>query len=92
MWGDNMKYNFDEIVDRRGSNAIKWSDLDEKNDEILPMWIADMDFKAADEILDALRGPIEHGVLGYNAIPDSFYESIINWTFERHGWKIQKEK
>ena len=86
-----MKYNFDEVVDRRGSNAIKWLDLDEENDEILPMWIADMDFKAADEILEALRAPIDHGVLGYNNIPDSFYESVINWTFERHGWKIQKE-
>ena len=50
-----------------------------------------MDFKAADEILDALRGHTEHGVVGYKVIPDSFYESIINWTHERHGWKIEKE-
>lgn len=86
-----MKYNFDEIVDRRQTNSIKWTDLDEENGELLPMWIADMDFKAADEILEALKGPIEHGILGYNVIPDSFYESIINWVFERHGWKIEKE-
>ena len=86
-----MKYNFDEVVDRRGSDAMKWLDLDEANGEILPMWIADMDFKAADEILEALSVPIQHGVLGYNAIPDSFYQSMINWTFEKHGWKIKKE-
>lgn len=86
-----MKYNFDEIIDRRECNSIKWSDLDEENGEILPMWIADMDFRAADEILEALRGPTEHGVIGYKVIPDSFYESIINWTHERHGWKIEKE-
>lgn len=87
-----MKYNFDDIVDRRDHCSIKWSDLDgDSEKEILPMWIADMDFKVADEILEALEKPIQQGVIGYGYLPNSFYESIVNWIYERHGWKVEKE-
>lgn len=87
-----MKYNFDEIIDRRNHYSKKWSDVEDENSgEILPMWIADMDFKVADEILEALKKPINDGVLGYNYLPDSFFESIINWVEENHNWKIKKE-
>lgn len=87
-----MKYNFDQIVDRKNSNSAKWNaDAIKEDSEILPMWVADMDFKAADEILQALKEPIEHGILGYNIIPDSFYQAIVDWVEKRHGWKIEKE-
>lgn len=86
-----MKYNFDEIINRRNHYSKKWTDLDECNGEVLPMWIADMDFRVADEILEALKKPINDGVLGYNYLPDSFFESIINWVEENHNWKIEKE-
>lgn len=87
-----MKYNFDEVVDRKNSNSSKWNSSEMKyNKDILPMWVADMDFKVADEILDALKEPIEHGVLGYNIIPDSFYKSIIDWINKKYGWKVKQE-
>lgn len=88
-----MKYNFDEVVDRKNSNSIKWvaPRLEYGDEDILPVWIADMDFKVADEILNGLKGPIEHGILGYDINPDSFYEVIINWIYDKHNWKIEKE-
>lgn len=87
-----MKYNFDKEIDRKNSNSAKWNaDPIKKDSEILPMWVADMDIKVADEILDALKEPIEHGIIGYNIIPDSFYDSIIKWVDKRYGWKIKKE-
>lgn len=88
-----MKYNFDEFVDRRNTNCIKWDTLEDtyNSKDILPMWIADMDFKASDEIINALKERVEHGVLGYNFISDSTYESIINWAKKRYNWDIKKE-
>src|SRR5699024_4483443 len=90
---DLMKYNFDEVVDRRGSDSIKWNHLEENfgTKDILPMWIADMDFKSADEIIDALKERVGHGVFGYTWEQDSFYDSIINWVKKRHDWDIKKE-
>lgn len=90
---DNMRYNFDEVVDRKGSDAKKWSNLEEVygRDDILPLWVADMDFKSADEIIDALKDRVEHGVFGYTWQQDSFYDSIINWVKKRYNWEIKKE-
>ncbi|MBU5255576.1 MalY/PatB family protein [Tissierella praeacuta] len=84
---NKQKYNFDEIIDRKSSNSIKWSGAN----DILPMWIADMDFRVADEILDAMKKTIDHGIIGYDDRPDSFYESIINWVKDRYNWDIKKE-
>jgi len=84
---NKQKYNFDEIIDRKLSNSIKWWE----SKGILPMWIADMDFKVADEILDAMKKTIDHGIIGYDDKPDSFYESIINWVKDRYNWEIKKE-
>lgn len=88
-----MKYNFDEIIDRRNSDSVKWSELEGFNGEkgILPMWVADMDFKSADEIIETFRARVEHGVFGYPYIGDSLYESIINWVKNRYNWEIKKE-
>ncbi|MGJ0846896.1 MalY/PatB family protein [Tissierella praeacuta] len=84
---NKQKYNFNEIIDRKLSNSIKWWE----SKDILPMWIADMDFKVADEILDAMKKTIDHGIIGYDDKPDSFYESIINWVKDRYNWEIKKE-
>jgi len=88
-----MKYNFDELVDRRNSDSVKWRELEEFQGEkdVLPMWVADMDFKSSDEIIEALKTRVEHGVFGYPYIDDSFYESIINWIKNRYNWEIKKE-
>lgn len=82
-----MKYNFDEVIDRRNSASLKW---DVKENE-LPMWVADMDFKTAPEIRDALNRRLEHGVFGYSVIPDEWYEAYINWWKERHNVTFCKE-
>ena len=88
-----MKYNFDEVVNRQGTNSVKWDNLKEVygRDDILPMWIADMDFKAPDEVLEALKVKLDHGVFGYNIKSDSLYNSIINWVKNRYNWDIKKE-
>ena len=77
-------YNFDEIVPRRGTASVKW-DLFEEN--ALPMWVADMDFRTAPAILAALRRRLDHGVFGYELVPQSYYDAIASWFDRRHGWK-----
>lgn len=82
-------YNFDEIVNRRGTNCVKW---DVENEEgIIPMWVADMDFPAAPAIRKAVEALAKHGVYGYTIVPDSYYRAITSWFKRRHGWTIDKE-
>lgn len=81
-----MKYNFDEVHDRIGSNSVKW---DERPD-VIPMWVADMDFKAAPFIIDAVRRRVDHGIFGYTHVPESYYDSVIRWFRERRGWTIDR--
>lgn len=85
-----MRYDFDEHIERRGTDCAKWDSLGNVfgSKEILPFWIADMDFKAPPEILDALRSRIDHGVLGYPVVTDSLYDAIINWERTRHGFSV----
>ena len=78
-----VKYNFDEIIPRRNTGSVKW---DHCAPEAIPMWVADMDFKAAPEILEALQKRLDHGVFGYQLVPDEYYEAIDNWFSRRHGW------
>lgn len=89
-----MQYNFDEVIDRSGTNSTKWdkATLEEKFDEpnALPFWVADMDFKAAQPIIDAIIERTEHGIFGYSTRTDSYYDAIINWTKKRFGWEIDK--
>ncbi len=85
---NNDKFDFDEIVDRRHSHAVKWDKC--TSDEIIPMWVADMDFKAAPCIIDVLRKRLEHEVFGYANVPEEFYDSIINWFDRRHNWRIDR--
>lgn len=83
-----MKYDFDELVDRRGSNSEKWNVVEGE----LPMWVADMDFKTAPEIIKALTDRAEHGVFGYSGVPDEWYDAYINWWKDRHGIEYNKNE
>lgn len=90
-----LKYDFDEVIDRSGTNSAKW-DKDTLREmfgaeDVLPFWVADMDFKAAQPIIDAVVKRAEHGIYGYSSRTDSYYEATINWTKRRHGWEIEKE-
>lgn len=87
-----MKHNsiFDEIIDRRNTNSYKWDSAE--HDGVLPMWVADMDFRTAPAIIEALKRRVEHGVFGYTRVPDEYYEAIVNWFGRKHGWHIKPEE
>ncbi|SCW66134.1 cystathione beta-lyase [Ruminococcaceae bacterium YRB3002] len=82
-----MKYNFDTPINRRGTDSIKW-DVPETE---LPMWVADMDFRTAPEIVEAIQNRAAHGIFGYPDIKDDWYDAYINWWAERHGYTMQKD-
>ena len=90
-----MKYNFDEIIDRSGTNSSKWEpdvlkELFGESD-LMPFWVADMDFKVAEPIVEAIVKAAQHGIYGYSNRPASYYQAIIDWTERRFGWKLEKE-
>ena len=85
-----MKYDFDTIVPRCGTNSYKWDTPKEKN--VLPMWVADMDFRTPPFVMEALRKRLEHEVLGYTFACEEWYTSIINWLQNRHDWKVKREE
>ena len=85
-----MKYNFDEIITRRGSNCIKWDEAEDP--DIIPLWVADMDFHVYPGIVEALRKRVEHGVFGYSLVPQSYYDAVIRWFRDRHGAKGWKRE
>lgn len=84
-----MKYDFDELVPRRGTNSYKWDTV--KDEDVLPMWVADMDFRTAPAIVGALQKRVEHGIFGYTKVPPAYYEAVVNWFRRRHAWLIEKE-
>ena len=87
-------YDFDTIIPRRGTDSIKWDarpPFDADTEGVIPLWVADMDFKAAPFIIDVLRKRVEHGVFGYVCVPDSYYEAVCRWFSGRHGWKVEKD-
>jgi len=84
-----MKYNFDEIIPRRGSNSYKWDTA--KEEDVLPMWVADMDFRTAPCVVEALHKRVEHGIFGYTKVPSAYYEAVTNWFMRRHGWQIKED-
>ena len=85
--------NFDEIIDRRGSNDMKHTLLKSMfgRDDLLPLWIADMDWATPSFILDALCKRLEHPILGYTDVPDAYFEAIVGWVKMRHDWDIRRE-
>ena len=85
-----MKYNFDEIMDRKNNFAAKYDELTLKygKEDLIPMWVADMDFKAPQPVIDVMRERLEQGIFGYTSRPASYYESISQWLEKRHGWNV----
>ena len=84
-----MKYNFDEIIPRRHTNSYKWDGATDS--DVLPLWVADMDFRTAPAITEALKQRVEHGIFGYTRVPDEYYEAVTAWFKRRHGWDIRRE-
>ena len=80
-----MKYNFDEIINRRGTNSYKW---DTTAPGVNAMWVADMDFRTAPCITEALRRRVEQGIFGYTFVPDEYYRATVDWFSRRHRWTI----
>lgn len=83
-----MTYDFDELIDRTNTDSFKWDRY--KDRDIIPLWVADMDFKAAPPILKALEEVTKHGVIGYSHEPDELTDVIVKRLDERHSWKIEK--
>ncbi|MDR0891893.1 MAG: PatB family C-S lyase [Mediterranea sp.] len=88
-----MKYNFDEVIERRGTDCVKWDGMKRLwgRDDLIPMWVADMDFRTAPFVIEALRNRMEHEVLGYTFACEEWATSIAGWLKERHGWDIRPE-
>jgi len=89
----SRKYDFNKIIDRTNTDSIKWNCLKygNENGEILPMWIADMDFPVADEIIKDFKNRVEHGIFGYPYQQEALYDAVIDWVWKRHNWKVKKE-
>lgn len=87
------QYNFDEIIDRRGTNALKTDALATRygNPDLISLWVADMDFKSPPAVADAIIERAKHGIFGYTGPSQEYYNSIINWVDRHHNWKIQQE-
>lgn len=84
-----MIFDFDTPINRRGTNSMKWDEAEDP--EVLPLWVADMDFETAPCIKEALRNRVEHGCYGYTFVPESYYEAVISWFDRRHGWQIERD-
>ena len=82
-----VQYNFDEIIDRRDTGSVKWH----YSDDTIPLWVADMDFKAAQPILNAIEQVAQHGILGYTKPTEVLYEAIIGWHGSRYNLQLDKE-
>lgn len=87
------KYNFDEIIEREGTNCLKWDarEMVFKNKNVLPLWVADMDFRAPAFIVDAIKKRASHEIYGYTFRGSSYYQAIVGWMKRRHNWDIKKE-
>ena len=81
------RYDFDKMISRHNTNSVKW----DTHPNILPMWVADMDFETAPAVKAAVQRRAEHGIFGYVHVPDAYYDAIINWFSRRHHWQMQRE-
>ena len=88
-----MKYNFDEVIDRAGSNDLKHSVLQQRygRTDLLPRWVAEIDFATPHFVVDALRRRVEHPIYGYTATPDELWTSIRRWILDHHQWQVERE-
>ena len=88
-----MKYNFDQIIDRKGTNALKTDALEPRygNPDLIPLWVADMDFLSPPAVTEAIIERAKHGIFGYTCPSQAYYDAIINWVDKKHDWKIEQE-
>lgn len=88
-----MTYSFDKIIDRRGSNDLKHSVLQERygRDDLLPLWVADMDFETPPFITEALRQRLDHSLFGYTVVPEELWSTIIQWVRDHHQWEVRRD-
>lgn len=86
--------NFDNIIERRGTDSIKYDKMKDfiGADDLVPMWVADMDFATPDFVMEAIRQRANHPILGYSFRPESFYNSVAGWMHRRHGWKVDLDQ
>lgn len=84
-----MEYDFSRPTDRRGTDSYKWDSAPEA--DIIPLWVADMDFETFPCITEALQRRVAHGIFGYTRVPEAYYEAVCNWFGKRHGWHINRE-
>ena len=84
-----MKYNFDEVIDRSANRSAKYDERIKKfgTDDVIPLWVADMDFRTAQPIIDACRAKAEEGIWGYTSRPSSYFEAVQQWEVRRNNWK-----
>lgn len=85
----DIKSIFDEVVPRRATGSYKWDSTDDS--DCIPLWVADMDFRTAPVIIEALRHRVEHGIFGYTLVQDDYYDALINWFERKHNYKIKRE-
>ena len=85
-----QKYDFDEVINRRGTGCVKWDEA--PYEDLIPLWVADMDFAVAPAIQEAIRRRAEHPVFGYTHVGDDYYEAVISWFRRRHQWDIRREE
>lgn len=88
-----MQYDFDSLIDRHNTNSLKWDYVERfyKRKDILPLWVADMDFRSPPAVIEALRKVAEFGIFGYSGTPPSFYDAVTGWMKRRHGWDIDRD-
>ena len=86
-------YDFDQVIERRGSGALKYDALDERygKSDLLPLWVADMDFATPDFIVDALKERLEHPVFGYTLEPENYWPTVQQWIASHHNWQVERE-
>lgn len=84
-----MEYDFSRPTDRRGTDSYKWDSAPEA--DIIPLWVADMDFETFPGITEALQRRVAHGIFGYTRVPEAYYEAVCRWFDKRHGWRINRE-
>ena len=84
-----MKFDFDKVVPRRDTNSYKGDSAADA--DVLPMWVADMDFKTSPAIIAALQRRVAHGIFGYTRVPESYYQAVTSWFARRHAWQVEKD-
>lgn len=88
-----MQYDFDKVIDRKNTCCVKYDAAKKMGmpEDILPLWVADMDFQSPQGVIDRLQQAVSHGIFGYSEEPDSYYEAVAAWYQKRFGWKTKKE-